>query len=166
MGRWFVVVVAAVTAAVIAPPAPAAAVDAPIGRLGDTLRVVDGSIVADVTVRDVLPTEIPPGWTWNGSPRWRATGSPWRAGVTVHTVQAPNPFIMAIQFTFDGVTREADAYVSKHTAAPDALETALRNAPPGSTVDGGVYWDVYRGPVSNVNLLDAKTGYHLAQWNL
>jgi hypothetical protein len=29
-----------------------------------------------------------------------------------------------------------------------------------------VYWDAYRDPVSAVILLDKKTGYHLAQWNL
>jgi hypothetical protein len=29
-----------------------------------------------------------------------------------------------------------------------------------------VYWEAYRDPVSNVVLLDKKTGYHLAQWNL
>lgn len=166
MRRWFAVLVAVVTAAVVAPLPLATARDAPIGRLGDTLRVESGGIVADVTVHDVLPSDVPPGWTWNGSPRWRASGAPWRAGVTVHTVTAPNPFVMATVFTFDGVTPRADAYVSKHTAAPDALETALQNAPPGSTVNGGVYWDVYRGLVSNVVLLDAKSGVHLAQWNL
>lgn len=166
MRRWFVVLVTVGTALVIAPPPPASAGDAPIGRLGDTLRVDSGNVVADVTVHDVLPSDLPPGWTWNGSPRWRFTGAPWRAGVTVRTVKAPNPFIMATTFTFDGVTPYADAYVPKHTYAPDALETALHNAPPGSTVNGGVYWDVYRGLVTNVVLLDAKTGVHLAQWNL
>jgi hypothetical protein len=33
-------------------------------------------------------------------------------------------------------------------------------------VRGGVYWEAYRDPVSTVVLLDKKTGYHLAQWNL
>jgi hypothetical protein len=42
----------------------------------------------------------------------------------------------------------------------------LTNAPNGAIVRGGVYWDAYRDPVSNVVLLDRKTGQHLAQWNL
>lgn len=42
----------------------------------------------------------------------------------------------------------------------------LVNAPNGAIVRGRVYWDAYRDPVSNVVLLDKKTGYHLAQWNL
>jgi hypothetical protein len=42
----------------------------------------------------------------------------------------------------------------------------LVNAPAGSVVRGGVYWDTYRDPVSNVVLLDKTTGVHLAQWNL
>ncbi|MBV8177917.1 MAG: hypothetical protein JOY55_00130 [Mycobacterium sp.] len=40
------------------------------------------------------------------------------------------------------------------------------DTPAGSIVRGGVYWEAYRDPVSNVVLLDKKTGYHLAQWNL
>jgi hypothetical protein len=160
---------ATVVAVVVAPPAVAS--DAPIGRIGDTLRVdfddpSFGRIVADVTVHDVLPTDVPPGWGWNGTPRWRAQGGPWRAPVTVHAVQVRNRYAMALAFTFDGLTPYDDAYVSKHTDAPDALESALLNAPPGSTVDGGVYWDVYRGLVTNVVLMNPKTGQHLAQWNL
>jgi hypothetical protein len=54
----------------------------------------------------------------------------------------------------------------KMIAAPDALDAALANAPAGSIVRGGVYWEAYRDPVSTVVLLDKKTGYHLAQWNL
>lgn len=177
MHRWFAALVALITlivpiTVIIVAPAPAAsAKDAPIGRLGDTLRVEYndpnfGDVVADVAVHDVLPTDIPPGWGWNGSPRWRAQGAPWRAGVTVHTVQAPTPYTLSLAFTFSGVTPGADAYGSKHTDAPDQLETALTNAPPGATVNGGVYWDVYRDLVTNVMLLDKSTGAHLAQWNL
>jgi hypothetical protein len=73
---------------------------------------------------------------------------------------------MALAFTFSGVTPYADAYVSKHTDAPDSLEHALTNAPPGATVDGAVYWQVYRALVTNVVLLNPQTGEHLAQWNL
>jgi hypothetical protein len=29
-----------------------------------------------------------------------------------------------------------------------------------------VWWDCYRDLVSNVVLIDKKTGYHLAQWNV
>jgi hypothetical protein len=172
MMRRFVPAVIAIIAAVAALVAPpAAAFDAPIGKLGDALRVdfddpTFGRIVADVTVHDVLPTDVPPGWGWNGTPRWRAQGGPWRAGVTVHAVQVPSPYAMSVAFTFDGVTPYDDAYVSKHTDAADALEHVLLNAPQGSTVDGGVYWDVYRGLVTNVVLLNPKTGTHLAQWNL
>lgn len=152
-------------AAFLAPPA-ASAEGTPIGNIGQTLRVELNGIVADVTVHDVLASDVPPGWGWNGSPRWRAQGSPWRAPVTVHTISAPNPYAMALAFTFSGVTPYADAYASKHTDAPDALESALRNAPPGSTVNGDVYWDVYRALVTNVVLINPQTGTHLAQWNL
>ena len=166
------VALATALATVCAGVAPrAAAFDSPIGQIGDTLRVdfddpSFGRIVADVTVHDVLPTDVPPGWGWNGTPRWRAQGGPWRAPVTVHAVQVPSRYAMAVAFTFDGLTPYDDAYASKHTDAPDALETALLNAPPGSTVNGGVYWDVYRGLVTNVVLVNPKTGQHLAQWNL
>lgn len=172
MHRWFVALVTLTIAATLVAPAPrAAAKDAPIGGLGDTLRVeyndpALGDFVADVTVHDVLPVDEPPGWGWNGSPRWRAQGAPWRAGVRVHTISAPTPYTLSLVLTFDGVTPGADAYVSKNTDAPDQLGNLLSNAPPGATVDGGVYWDVYRGEVTNVMLLDKTTGAHLAQWNL
>ena len=170
MHRWFALLVGLLTVVTVglgpATTPASAAGDAPIGNLGDTLRVESEGIVADVTVRDVLPTDPPPGYTPNGSPRWRNEGGPWRAGVTVHAVQAPNPHAMAVAFTFDGVTPYADAYASKHTDAPDALETALQNVPQGATVDGAVYWQVYRAGVTNVILLDRISGRHLAQWNL
>lgn len=150
-------------AALLAPPAAA---EAQIGNLGDTLHVNFDGIVADVTVHDVVPADVPPGWTWSGSPRWRAQGSPWKADVTVHVTQAANANQLATAFTFDGVTPYADAYQSKHTADPNALEAQLLNAPPGSTVNGVVYWDVYRALVTNVVLLNPATGTHLAQWNI
>ena len=162
--RWFVVLAAlAVTGGLTAAPANA---ETAIGNLGDTLRVNFKGIVADVTVHDVVPSEVPPGWGWNGSPRWRAQGGPWKAPITIHTIAAPNPYQMALSFSFTGVTPYADAYASKHTDAPDALDNALRNAPPGSTVDGAVYWDVYRGLVTNVVLFNPQSGEHLAQWNI
>ncbi|WP_109562076.1 hypothetical protein [Mycolicibacillus trivialis] len=156
------------TAATIAVAAPAGAVgDAPIGPLGDTLRIqTDNGIVADVTVHDVQPVPVPPGWTWTGHPGYREAGGPWRAGVTVHVIESPQAYSPSVRLTFRGVTPFADAYVSKHTDAPDSLETLLANAPAGSTVNGGVYWHVYRDLVTNVVLLDAINGEHLAQWNL
>ncbi len=167
MARWFALLISALTVlAGLAAPHAAAADGTPIGRIGETLRVDFDGIVADVTVHDVLASEVPPGWGWNGSPRWRAQGSPWRAPVTVSTISSPTPYAMALAFTFNGVTPYADAYQPKHTDAPNALEAALRNAPPGSTVNGDVYWDVYRALVTNVVLTDRKTGQHLAQWNL
>ena len=101
MHRWlialsaFVVAAASITAAGVAAPR-ARAGDAPIGHIGDTLRVDTGTYIADVTVSSVAPCD----------------------------------------------------------------------PPPGAIVRGGVYWDAYRDPVSNVVLLDKKTGQHLAQWNL
>jgi hypothetical protein len=164
--RWLVSLIAAMTvvAGFVAPHA-AAEVN-PIGNLGDTLRVEFKGIVADVTVHDVVPTDAPPGYTPTGSPRWRYEGGPWKALVTVHVVQAPNPFITSIAFSFQGVTPYADAYAPKNTDAPDALQYALQNAPPGATVDGAVYWQVYRALVTNVVLINPQTGTHLAQWNI
>jgi hypothetical protein len=167
MRRWFVLLAAtlAVAAGLTAPAASAEGT--PIGNLGDTLRVNFKGIVADVTVHDVLPVDPPPpGYVANGSPRWINQGGPWKAPITIHTIQAPNPYAMALAFTFTGVTPYADAYVSKHTDAPDALESAMTNAPPGSTVNGAVYWQVYRALVTNVVLLNPQTGDHLAQWNI
>ena len=173
-------VVAAVAGFATAPPAVAG--DAPIGRLGDTLRIeytdspAGGQIIADVTVHDVLPApDIPPGWGCTGtepgagqghSLGFPCRGWPWRATITVHTIKAPNPYAMAVLFTFDGVTPYADAYKSRHSDAPDALESALLRAAPGSTVDGAIYWDVYRGLVTNIVMYSKKTGEHVAQWNI
>ena len=39
-------------------------------------------------------------------------------------------------------------------------------APPGATVNGAVYWQVYRALVTNVVLINPATGQHLAQWNI
>jgi hypothetical protein len=89
-----------------------------------------------------------------------------RADVTVRSIRVPNPFIMATTFSFDGVTPFADAYKPRASDTPDALDNVLVNAPNGAIIRGGVYWDAYRDPVSNVVLLDKKTGQHLAQWNL
>ncbi|MEN3320206.1 MAG: hypothetical protein V7643_3608 [Mycobacterium sp.] len=166
MRRCFVVLIAmlAVLAGFVAPSASA---DTTIGNLGDTLRVNFKGIVADVTVHDVLPVDPPPpGYIATGSPRWINQGGPWKALVTIHVIQAPTSFAMAKDFAFDGVTPYADAYLPKNTDAPDELQYALRNAPPGATVNGAVYWQVYRALVTNVVLLNRQSGEHLAQWNL
>lgn len=172
MRRWLIVlstllIAAASTAGVAAGRAWAQ--DAPIGHIGDTLRVDTGTYIADVTVSSVTPCDPPPGfgYTRSGVPIKSFPGStPNRADVTVRAIQVPNPFIMATAFSFDGVTPFADAYKPRASDAPDALDNVLTNAPNGAIVRGGVYWDAYRDPVSNVVLLDRKTGKHLAQWNL
>jgi hypothetical protein len=143
--------------------------DAPIGHLGDTLRVDTGTYVADVTVTSVAPCDPPPGfgYTRSGVPiKSFPTSQVNRADVTVRAVRVPNSFIMATTFSFDGVTPFADAYKPRTSDAPDALDNVLVNAPQGAVVRGAVYWDAYRDPVSVVVLLDRKSGEHLAQWTL
>lgn len=171
MRSWLAMLTAfALTAGATAISAPQAwAGDAPIGHLGDTLRVDTGTIVADITVSSVTPCDPPPGfgYTRSGVPIKSFPGSTVnRADVTIRSIRTPNPFIMATNFSFDGVTPFADAYKPRASDAPDALDNVLINAPQGAIVRGEVYWDAYRDPVSNVVLLDKKTGQHLAQWNL
>jgi hypothetical protein len=69
MHRWFALLIGLLIVG-LGPLVPTASTggDAPIGNLGDTLRVESNGIVADVTVRDVLPTDPPPGYTPTGSP--------------------------------------------------------------------------------------------------
>jgi hypothetical protein len=168
MRRCQVVLVAALAATLIGVP-PASAGDAPIGHLGDTFRVDTGKMIADVTVSSVQPVDPPPGFGYNrvGIPvKSFQNSAVMRADVAIHAVRVPNPYQMPTDFTFDRVTPFGDAYKSRNSDAPDALDAALTNAPAGSIVRGGVYWEAYRDPVSNVVLLDKKTGYHLAQWNL
>lgn len=164
-----VLVATACFTAVGAAAPRARAGDAPIGHIGDTLRVDTGTYIADITVSSVAPCDPPPGfgYTREGVPVKSFPGSTVdRADVTVRAIRVPNPFIMATNFSFDGVTPFADAYKPRPSDAPDALDNVLTNAPNGAVVRGGVYWDAYRDPVSNVVLLDRKTGQHLAQWNL
>lgn len=163
MRRWFLglFVVMVVAGALVAPPASAG--ETPIGRLGDTLRVEAGNIVADVTVNSVVPSDIPPGWGY--PPRWPRS-QVYRAQITVTAVETPTPASMSSRLSFRGVTQTGDQYVPRSTDAPDALQYALLNAPQGATVSGGVWWDCYRDLVSNVVLTDVKTGFRLAQWNL
>lgn len=176
MRRWLVSMSALVVAAasltavdVAAAPVPRAwAGDAPIGHIGDTLRVDTGTFIADVTVSGVAPCDPPPGfgYTREGTYKGFPGSTVERADVTIRAIRVPNPYIMATIFSFNGVTPNADAYKPRASDAPDALDNVLVNAPNGAIVRGGVYWDAYRDPVSTVVLLDKKTGYHLAQWNL
>ena len=174
MHRWLSILSTALVAAAgftaVGAAAPRArAGDAPIGHIGDTLRVDTGTYIAEITVSSVATCDPPPGfgYTREGVPVKSFPGSTVdRADVTVRAIRVPNPFIMATNFSFDGVTPFADAYKPRPSDAPDALDNLLTNAPNGAVVRGGVYWDAYRDPVSNVVLLDRKTGQHLAQWNL
>jgi hypothetical protein len=170
MRPWPIVLSTLLVASAIVTAAPRAwASDAPIGHIGDTLRVDTGTYVANVTVSSVQPCDPPPGfgYTRSGVPVKSFPGSTAeRADVTIHAVRVPNSFVMATDFSFDGVTPFADAYKPRNSDAPDALDNVIVNAPQGSIVRGEVYWDAYRDPVSNVVLLDKKTGQHLAQWNL
>jgi hypothetical protein len=174
MHRWLIVLSALLVAfggilSVDTAIPRARAGDAPIGHLGDTLRVDTGTYVADVTVTSVAPCDPPPGfgYTRSGVPiKSFPTSVVNRADVTVRAVRVPNSFIMATTFSFDGVTPFADAYKPRTSDAPDALDNVLVNAPQGAIVRGAVYWDAYRDPVSVVVLLDRKSGEHLAQWTL
>lgn len=162
MRRWLTGLIAAIaTGALLAPPA--SAVDAPIGRIGDTLRVNDNGVITDVTVVGIEPSDIPPGF---GYPPRTPHIRVYRANVVVHPVQVPTPYALSTVFQFNGVTLTGDSYVPRNSDAPDALQYALLNAPQGSTVAGGVWWDCYRDLVSSVVLKDAQTGVHLAQWNM
>jgi hypothetical protein len=161
--RWFVLLFAFIVTLGGVLAAPAGAVDAPVGRLGDTLRVENNGLIADVTVVSIELSEVPPGF---GYPPRPPRHEVYRGNVIVRPVKVPNPFLMAVTFQFRGVTPTGDAYEPRNSDAPDALLNALRNAPAGSTVGGGVWWDCYRDLVSNVVLLDKKSGVHLAQWNV
>jgi hypothetical protein len=168
--RWLIVLFTLLVAAarVTARALRAWAGDAPIGHIGDTPRVDTGTYVADVTVSGVAPCDPPPGfgYTRSGVPVKSFPDSTVdRADVTIRALRVPNPYIMATNVSFDGVTPFADAYRPRPSDAPDPLDNVLVNAPNGAIVRGGDYRDAYRHPVSTVVLLDKKTGYHLAQWN-
>jgi hypothetical protein len=163
MRRWFVLLVAMVAVTAGLTAAPASAVDAPIGRLGETLRVQFKGLVADVAVTSIDPSAVPPGFGYPPrAPRYQV----YRANVTITPVQLPTPFAMGITFQFRGVTPTGDAYEPRNSDAPDALQYGIQAAQVGRTFSGGVWWDCYRDLVSNVVLIDKVTGEHLAQWNV
>lgn len=153
----------ATAGALLAPPA--SAVDAPIGHIGDTLRVNDAesNFIADVTVVDIEPSDVPPGFGYG--PRWPHSRV-FRSNVVVRPVQVPNPYYLSTVMSFNGVTLTGDSYRPRNTDAPDALQYSLLNAPQGATVAGGVFWDCYRDLPNSVVLVDSKTSLHLAQWDI
>ncbi len=168
MRRWFTTLLAVVASVALSgllttPTLPtASAAEIPIGRLGDTLRVQYGDLIADVAVLGIEPSEIPPGFGYPPRPpRYQV----WKAKVVVQSVQVPTPYALAMSFNFNGVTPTGDAYQPRNSDAPEALQYGLQNSPPGATVAGFVYWDCYRDLVSNVVLTDKKSGIRLAQWN-
>jgi hypothetical protein len=163
MRRWFVLLIAAMAAVAGFMAAPANAAPTPIGRLGETLQIKFKGLVADITVNSLAPSPIPPGF---GYPPRPPRHEVWRAQITVHPIQVPTPYAQAITYQFRGVTATGDAYEPRNTDAPDALQYALVNAPAGSTVGGGVWWDCYRDLITNVVLIDKISGVHLAQWNV
>lgn len=163
MRRWLVLLTAALAMLGGVLAAPASAANIPIGRLGEPLRVDFEGLVADVTVNNILPSPVPPGFGYPPrAPRYQV----FRADITITPVQVPTPYAMAITFQFRGVTPTGDAYEPRNSDSPDALQYAMQNARPGQTFTGGVWWDCYRDLVSNVVLLDKITGARLAQWNV
>ena len=89
-----------------------------------------------------------------------------RADVTIRAIRVPNPYHHGHRFQLRRGHPVRRRLQAPGLRRPDALDDALVKRRPGAIVRGGVYWDAYRDPVSNVVLLDKKTGYHLAQWNL
>ena len=60
--RWLIVLSTLLVAAASVTAPRARAGDAPVGHIGDTLRVDTGTYVADVTVSSVAPCDPPPGF--------------------------------------------------------------------------------------------------------
>ena len=97
--RWFVLLFAALTVSGAVLATPATAIDTPIGRLGETLRVEFKGIVADVTVHDILPSDVPPGFGYPPrAPRYQV----YRANVTIHAVKMPVPYAIGSVVRFQG----------------------------------------------------------------
>ena len=163
MRRSFALLIATLAAlgGLLAPSASAATI--PIGRLGEPLRVEFKGLAADVTVNNILPSPVPPGFGYPPrAPRYQV----FRADITITPVQVPTPYAMAITFQFRGVTPTGDAYEPRNSDSPDALQYGMQTARVGQPFTGGVWWDCYRDLVSNVVLLDKITGTRLAQWNV
>ncbi len=138
MRRWIVLLLATIAAigGVVAPPAGAAVI--PIGRLGEPLRVEFEGLVADVSVNNVVPSPVPPGFGYPPrAPRYQV----FRADVTITPVRVPTPYAMAITYQFRGVTPTGDAYEPRNSDAPDALQYGMQSARVGAdrsaAVSGG-----------------------------
>ena len=163
MRRWLALLTATLAAlgGLLAPSASAATI--PIGRIGEPLRVEFKGLVADVTVNNILPSPVPPGFGYPPrAPRYQV----FRADITITPVQVPTPYAMAITYQFRGVTPTGDAYEPRNSDSPDALHFGMQSARVGQTFTGGIWWDCYRDLVSNVVLIDKISGVHLAQWNV
>ncbi|ETB34330.1 hypothetical protein O977_05980, partial [Mycobacterium avium subsp. paratuberculosis 10-5975] len=96
-------VAAAGVGAVPVPLPRAWAGDAPIGHIGDTLRVDNGTFIADVTVSSVAPCDPPPGfgYTREGTYKGFPGSTVDRADVTIRAIRVPNPYILATVFSFN-----------------------------------------------------------------
>ena len=104
MRRCRVVLVTVFAATLLGVPR-ASAGDAPIGHLGDTLRVDTGKMIADVMVSSVQPVDPPPGFGYNrvGIPvKSFPDSAVVRADAAIHAVRMLNPHQMLTDFTFDG----------------------------------------------------------------
>src|SRR6202021_3241875 len=96
MRRYLIAVITVVAATLIAVPR-ASAGDAPIGHLGDTLRVDTGKMIADVTVSSVQPVDPQPGFGYNrvGIPvKSFPNSAVVRGDVAVHGGRGRNPHKM------------------------------------------------------------------------
>ena len=139
-----------------------AAGDAPIGHIGDTLRVDTGTYIADVTVSSVAPCDPPPGFGYTRERRSgqklsrqhrRARRRDRPRGQGAQSVSSWPPTSASTE------SPRSPTPTSREPPMPPTRWTpSLGNAPNGAIVRGGVYWDAYRDPVSNVVLLDQQDG--------
>ncbi len=163
MRRFFALLFAALTISGAVLASPASAVDAPIGRLG---RDAAGRAHGAGRRRDRArhPALRRPSRVRLSAARAALSGVPrqrHRPRRRDARAVRGRPGVL-----FKGVTPTGDAYEPRNSDAPDALQYAILNLPAGATANGGVWWDCYRDLVSNVVLVDKKTGIHLAQWNV
>jgi hypothetical protein len=140
------VVLVALLAAIAGFVAPAASAEVtPIGNISDTRRVEFKGIA---TVHDVIPTDprratAPDGFAAVDQRRWPLEGPGHRPhDPGAHSLRDGHRVRLRRRPPY------ADAYTPKNTDALDALQYALQNAPPGATVNGAVYWQMYRALVT------------------
>ena len=129
LSRWFVLLFAAYDglrgrAGHAGQPRSTPRSAASAKRCGSSSR----ALVADVTVHDIMPSDVPPGFGYPPrAPRYQV----YRANVTVHAVEMPAPYAMGLSFSFKGVTPTGDAYEPRNSDAPDALQYAMHELPAG-----------------------------------